>query len=223
MNPVPGERAIVWDLPTRIFHWLLAAAVVALVVTAKIGGDDVMAWHGRLGYCVGALLMFRVVWGVIGGRWSRFASFAPSFARAWAYVRGATHDNPGHNPLGALSVYAMLFFLSLQVGSGLFAETKEDFAGPLTSIVSNGTVHFMTGYHKRIGQWVVVTLVSLHVLAIAWYALRGRNLVGPMLHGKTTGVSAAQPSRDEVRTRLVAFVAMSLCSLVMWWIARLGG
>nr|MCU0941443.1 cytochrome b/b6 domain-containing protein [Hydrogenophaga sp.] len=77
----------IWDLPTRLFHWLLAFCVVGLVVTGNVGGAW-MEWHLRLGYAVVALLVFRVCWGFIGGRWSRFASFVYSPASLVRYLRG---------------------------------------------------------------------------------------------------------------------------------------
>ncbi len=106
---MPTHTIRIWDLPTRLFHWLLAASVVALVVTAKVGGNA-MVWHFRLGYVVLALLAFRLVWGLVGGRWSRFASFVPTPGRLWRYLRGssAEADSAGHSPLGALSVLALL-------------------------------------------------------------------------------------------------------------------
>ena len=76
----------VWDLPTRLFHWALAACVVGLVVTANVGGNW-MTWHGRLGYTVLSLLLFRIVWGFIGGHWSRFGSFAYGPSSVLAYLR----------------------------------------------------------------------------------------------------------------------------------------
>jgi cytochrome b len=220
VKPTPPERTKVWDLPTRVFHWLLAAGAIGLLVTGKIGGD-LMPWHARIGYCVGALLLFRLAWGFAGGHWSRFAAFTPSPSKAWAYVRGRVPPAPGHNPLGALSVYAMLLFFTLQVGSGLFSETKEDFAGPLTTVVSNATVHFMTGYHKRVGQVILMVLVAAHLLAVFYYLVRGRNLIGAMLHGEQSG--AGTHSRDDARTRTLAVFLLSLCSLAMWGIVKLGG
>src|SRR4051812_42900648 len=105
----------VWDLPTRLFHWALAICVVCSAITAyKEGGLD---WHARLGCAIGALLLFRLIWGFIGGRWSRFASFLYSPASVVAYLRGRSHPDHlvGHNPLGAGSVFAMLVFLIAQV------------------------------------------------------------------------------------------------------------
>jgi cytochrome b len=106
----------VWDLPTRVFHWLLAACVLGLLVTGHVGGA-LMAWHARLGYAVLALLLFRVLWGFVGGYWSRFAAFVAGPARIIAYLRGADcPDRLGHNPLGAVSVLAMIALLLVQVG-----------------------------------------------------------------------------------------------------------
>lgn len=216
----PPERIKVWDLPTRLFHWLLAAAAVGLVVTGKLGGDALL-WHARLGYCVGTLVMFRVLWGFVGGNWSRFSAFVPSPSRALSYLRGRTPAGPGHNPLGAFSVHAMLLFFALQVASGLFSATKEDFAGPLSAIVSNSTAHFMTGYHKRVGEVVLLVLVALHVLAVLYYLLRGNNLVAAMVHGEQDGPGV--PARDDARSRWLALALLSLCSLVMWCVVKLGG
>ncbi len=132
---MPSVR--IWDLPTRLFHWVLALAVVLLVISAKVGGDA-MHLHMRLGYLVFALLLFRLVWGVLGGHWSRFARFVPTPARLRAYLRGSPEASlhAGHNPLGALSVLAMLAVLSLQVASGLFADDEIAYSGPLTARAS---------------------------------------------------------------------------------------
>ena len=155
MNPTR-----IWDLPTRLFHWALAACVIALVITAKVGGDA-MNWHFRLGYAVFALLIFRLLWGFVGGHWSRFASFFPTPGRLSRYLggRATAADTAGHNPLGALSVLALLTVLSVQVGTGLFTDDEIAFAGPLTSLVSGDTVWTLTSWHKTWGQWLVIGLV----------------------------------------------------------------
>ena len=103
-------RTRVWDLPTRLFHWLLAVTVTGVLATGLLG---VMEWHFRLGYAVLALLVFRIVWGLVGGRWSRFAAFVYSPSRLLGYLRGVAHpeDGVGHNPLGALSVFGLLAVL----------------------------------------------------------------------------------------------------------------
>jgi cytochrome b len=164
------HRVRVWDLPTRLFHWLLAACVVLLVVTGYIGGDA-MPWHARVGYAVLALLLFRLAWGFVGGRWSRFKSFLYRPASVLAYVGGRAHPDHlvGHNPLGAGSVFAMLLVLAAQVGTGLFADDEIAFTGPLNRFVSNATGLAATWYHKAVGQWLLIGLVVLHLAAIAWY------------------------------------------------------
>lgn len=222
MTDTPASRVRIWDLPTRIFHWCLALAAVGLLVTGKVGGDA-MVWHARLGYCVGALLLFRLLWGFVGGHWSRFGSFPPAPLAAWAYLRNAgTPIRAGHSPLGALSVYAMLVFLAAQVGTGLFSETKDDFAGPLAALVANATVHWITGYHKNVGQWVLIGLVLLHLTAVVSYEARGRKLVGAMLHGDRND-SPGPASRDDAPRRLLALALLALCAAAIWAIVQLGG
>ena len=213
----------IWDLPTRLFHWALAASVIALVVTAKVGGNA-MVWHLRLGYVVLALLVFRLVWGLVGGRWSRFGAFLYSPVRLVRYLRGAGHpeDGVGHSPLGALSVFALLGVLLAQVGTGLLSDDEIAFQGPLTRFVSNAVVGQATGYHKEIGQYLVLGLVALHVLAIGFYVLvRKHRLVAPMLHGDKELPQPVAPSRDDLATRALALVALGVGAGVAWWVSTL--
>lgn len=214
----------IWDLPTRLFHWALAVCVVALVITAKVGGNA-MEWHFRLGYTVLALLLFRLVWGLIGGRWSRFSAFVYSPARLLRYLRGTPHpeDGVGHSPLGALSVFALLAVLVAQVATGLLSDDEIAFAGPLTRFVSNAVVGQATGYHKDIGQYLVLGLVALHVLAIVFYVrVRKQRLVQPMIGGDKTLTAPATPSRDDAPSRLLALAVFALCAGVAWWVSSLG-
>lgn len=214
-------RVVVWDLPTRVFHWLLAAFFAGLVVTGNIGGEA-MAWHALLGYAVATLLLFRVMWGFVGGRWSRFASFALSPGRALTYLRGGGAPPVGHNPLGALSVYAMLMFLALQVTSGLASETKEEFAGPLVTLISNDAVRLFTWYHKQVGEPVLIGLVTLHIVVVLAYARRGHNLVWPMVTGIQDVPEPTEASRDDNASRLVALVLVGVSALAVWGLVRLG-
>lgn len=214
----------IWDLPTRVFHWALAACVVALVITAKVGGNA-MVWHFRLGYVVLALLVFRLLWGLVGGRWSRFRAFLYSPARLWRYLRGQGHpdDGVGHSPLGALSVFALLLVLAAQVGTGLLSDDEIAFSGPLTRFVSNAVVGQATGYHKEIGQYLVLGLVALHLLAVVFYiTVRRHRLVRPMLHGDKELPHPATPSRDDLASRAAALVALALGAGLAWWVSTLG-
>jgi len=225
--PVPSPTAHkvrIWDLPTRLFHWALVAGVVGLTITGETGGDA-MVWHAWLGYAVGSLLLFRLLWGVVGGQWSRFRTFVPSPRAVGRYLRGEHRPEmrAGHSPLGALSVLALLFFLLAQVASGLFSETKEDFAGPLSAHVSNEVVRFMTGYHRNIGKPILIVLVALHIAAILYYLVRRReNLIGAMVHGDKILPTPLPSSRDDARSRTLALAVLAICAAVVTWLVLAG-
>mgnify|MGYP001244613572 FL=1 len=219
-------RVRVWDLPTRLFHWVLAACVIGSVVSAKIGGNA-MVWHFRLGYVVFTLLAFRLLWGMVGGRWSRFGSFVYAPATLLRYLRGGSraeeHHDVGHSPLGALSVFALLVILAAQVGSGLFADDEISNTGPLIKFVSGATSSTLTAWHKTFGQWTILALVALHVAAIAMYRLRrGRDLVRPMLVGDKLLPPGVPPSADSLATRGLALLLVAGCAAGVGWLLSLG-
>ncbi|WP_395700585.1 cytochrome b/b6 domain-containing protein [Aquabacterium sp.] len=225
-EPADLRPVRVWDLPTRCFHWLLAGAVIALVVTAKVGGAA-MAWHMRLGLLVLALLVFRVLWGFVGGHWSRFGSFLRMPGTVLRYLRGDhradDHFEVGHNPLGAFSVMAMIGILAIQVATGLVADDEIATTGPLNRFVASATGLQATAWHKGWGQWLIIGLVVLHVAAIVSYRLRGNNLVGPMLSGDKPLPPGVPASSDSPRTRLLALALVAACAGLSMWIAKLGG
>lgn len=214
----------VWDLPTRLFHWLLAASVIGLIVTGSIGGNW-MNWHLRLGYAVLTLLLFRLVWGFIGGHWSRFTSFLYAPSSLMNYLRGRTgpEHRVGHSPLGALSVFALLLILMTQVGTGLMSDDEIAFFGPLVRFVSGDAVSLATAYHKNVGKFIVLALVVLHLLAIAYYKwVKKQALVRPMLIGDKQVPVVVPSARDTALTRLVALLLLGLCSAAVSWLVRLG-
>ena len=224
-----GELVVVrvWDLPTRLFHWLLATCVVGSVISAKIGGNA-MSWHFRIGYGVFALLVFRLIWGVVGGRWSRFGSFMHAPATTLRYLRGRTHPDEwlgvGHNPLGALSVFGLLAILALQVGTGLFADDDIANAGPLIRFVSGATSRMLTKWHDSVGQWLVLALVALHLAAVLFYVVKKKHdLVRPMLTGDKLLPPSVPASADTSRTRLLAAMLLALCAGGVAWLVSLGG
>lgn len=212
----------VWDLPTRFFHWALVACVGALFATAYLPGSW-LDWHARLGYAALTLLTFRLVWGFVGGRWSRFASFLYSPGSVVAYLRGRSHPDHlvGHNPLGAGSVLAMLLVLLAQVGTGLISDDDSAFQGPLNRFVSSSTGLAATWYHKAVGQWLLVALIVLHIAAILFYLLRKRdNLVRPMVTGDKQVVQPALPSRDDAVSRILGLALLAACAGGVWWLVR---
>ncbi len=221
------QNVRIWDLPTRIFHWSLAGCVLASVVTANLGGNA-MVWHFRSGYAILTLLTFRVVWGVLGGHWSRFASFIFSPAALGRYLRGQSHaqelHDVGHSPLGALSVFAVLGILTAQVATGLFADDEIANTGPLIKFVSGATSLMLTKWHKTYGQWTIVTLVVLHVAAIAFYVLKKkRDLLSAMVSGNKVLPASTPSSTDSPSSRLGAVAVFALCSAGVAWLVSLGG
>jgi cytochrome b len=228
--PAPSAAATavrVWDLPTRAFHWLLAAAVIGLVITGKIGGGA-MVWHFRCGFVVMGLLLFRLLWGFVGGHWSRFVRFAYGPGALLRYLRGQSqpgeHHDVGHSPLGALSVFALLALLAVQVGTGLVADDEIANVGPLNRFVSGATATSATAWHKDYGQVLLIVLVLLHVAAIGYYRWKkGRNLVRPMLTGDKPLPADTPAATDSAATRMLAMALAAGCAALVTWVVRLGG
>lgn len=180
----------VWDLPLRLFHWLLALAVTAALVTGWLGGN-LIVWHGRLGLLILGLLVFRLAWGVLGSTYARWSRICLAPFSVLGYLRGQWSE-PGHNPLGSLSVLGLLGLLALQVGTGLVANDDIAFQGPLYALVSGATSNELTGLHRQ-AKWLLIALIALHLSAILFYRLaKGRDLVRPMISGSMPRESAAQ-------------------------------
>lgn len=206
----------IWDLPTRLFHWSLALAVAGAYISAKIGGNA-MVWHHRFGYAVLALLVFRLLWGLWGGHWSRFRQFIYSPATLLSYVRGQArnaHLDAGHSPSGALAVFALLGSVAAQVCSGLFSDDDLSNAGPLARFVDDALRGALTAWHGSWGQWLVVGFIALHLGAIVYYALvKRRAIVMPMLVGDKLLPSGTPASVDTSRTRCTALFVLLACSM----------
>ncbi|WP_416546937.1 cytochrome b/b6 domain-containing protein [Limnohabitans sp. DCL3] len=214
----------IWDLPTRLFHWALAACVLGLIITGKWGGNA-MAWHFRFGYGVLVLLSFRLFWGFWGGFWSRWTQLPLSPREVWPYLKGRTseHAFPGHNPLGSWSILAMLLVLAFQVSTGLISDDEIANAGPLTALVSGEWVSWATSWHKQWGQWLVFFLVALHLLALLWYRLRKKlSLVPAMVHGHKSLPVLVQESQDRRWQRIFAILLLSLSCAGVWTLLSFG-
>lgn len=215
------KKVKLWDAPIRIFHWSLAGLVAAAFVTGLAGGG-LMSWHGTIGAAIAALVGFRLAWGIVGSTPARFASFVAGPRTVLSYLRG-NWQGVGHNPLGALSVLAMLAALAVQVTSGLASNDDIAFQGPYHALVGEATAALALLVHKRL-WWLIALLVALHLGAILFYArVRGENLVTPML----TGVKELPPAKLAAAGtmsgggRLALVVALLVASLVGW--AAAGG
>jgi cytochrome b len=227
MNPEPPLRNVrVWDLPTRLFHWTLALAVIGSVVTGQVGGNA-MVWHTRLGLVVMALLLFRLVWGFVGGYWSRFASFLYGPHSVMAYLRGDSGPSGrydiGHSPVGALSVFALLGLLVIQVATGLVADDEIATTGPLNRFVSSTTASAASGWHEEVGKTVLIVLVLAHVTAVLYYLWRKRrNLIAPMVRGDLALPEGTPASADGVGQRVAALIVLGTAAALAWWVGSLG-
>jgi cytochrome b len=219
----------VWDLPTRIFHWLLAFCVISALISGEVG-DGALVWHFRLGYCIIALLLFRVVWGFVGGHWSRFKQFFYLPITIIRYLRGERKPEHeiGHNPLGSLSVWALLFLLGAQVATGLMSDDEIATQGPLVKFISAATSSLATNYHKHWGKIVIIALLLLHVAAILFYLLKKKqNLITPMLKGdkllESADVFTPPASDDGIVQRTTALIIFVMIALSVAYCAqRLG-
>lgn len=207
------ERIKIWDLPLRLFHWLLVLLLVAAVVTAKIGGNA-MDWHGRIGLCILGLIVFRIAWGFFGSYHARFASFWPTPSALRTYLRG-NWKGQGHNPLGALSVLALLALIGMQAITGLFSSDDIAFSGPLSQWVSTATSSALTGFHEA-SVGAILTLVALHLAAIAFYVLiKKETLIKPMVSGwKRVPADSSRPPEITAGRRFVALLVSILIALL---------
>ncbi|NBB52824.1 Ni/Fe-hydrogenase 1 b-type cytochrome subunit [Rhizobium sp. CRIBSB] len=175
------RRIKLWDWPVRIVHWGFVVLLPALWWTAE---NDRMAVHRWLGYVALGLIVFRLYWGFAGSAPARFSTFLKGPRAIAAYVRGAGHTGLGHNPLGALSVVALLGLLFAQVILGLFTQDIDGLeAGPLARYVSYSAADTARVLHGAVFI-ALLWAVGLHVSAVTLYGLVGRtNLLGPMLTG----------------------------------------
>ena len=210
----------VWDLPTRLFHWVLVLFVSFSIVSAKIGGNWI-DWHMHSGYCILALVLFRIMWGFAGSHHARFVNFVRPPGAVLSYLRELRDGNrvtpAGHNPLGALSVLAVIVALLLQASTGLFANGSIASEGPLARLVSNRTSDLLTGIHK-INQYVIFTLIALHLGAIAYYYFAKReDLLLPMLTGDKPG-SGFVASRDDVGMRVRAAIILAIAAALAGYV-----
>lgn len=209
----PADKALVWDLPVRLFHWSLVALVVAAFISAKVGGNA-MLWHGRIGLAILGLLVFRIVWGVTGSTYARFSQFVRGPGAIRAYLRGEW-QGLGHNPLGALSVLALLGVLMLQAASGLFANDDIAFEGYLVALVGSEISGQITSIHHLLEK-VLMLLVAAHIGAIVFYVrAKKHDLVKPMI----TGWAAGKPCQSAQGGSAKAFLIAALIAGAVVWIA----
>jgi len=234
--PPASDTIRVWDLPTRLFHWSLVACIAAACVSAHRDGDAALRLHFLSGYAVLALVGFRLLWGFAGPRYARFGQFVRGPVATLRYAAGLLHARrgsaypgyPGHNPLGAVSVLALLALCAVQAGSGLFANDEIASEGPLAHFVSAAAVARSGAIHSW-GEIAIYALVALHVVAIAFYRLaKGEDLLRAMITGtKPAGpgapdAQAPEPVEDGAPVRLRAALLLGLAVALVGYVVNLG-
>ncbi|MEL7444421.1 MAG: cytochrome b/b6 domain-containing protein [Pseudomonadota bacterium] len=204
----------VWDLPVRLTHWSFPVLIPAMWLTAE---NSQWGLHKQLGHVLLFVLTFRIIWGFLGTRTARFASFVRGPMAIISYLRGTSDFNGvGHSPLAALSVIVLLGAMLVQVSLGLFAGDPFDGAtGPLNDLVGVMTADRITDIHE-IGIYVIGGLVALHLLAIFYYdAIKWSGLVGPMISGRKMNVAPEAEIEPASLLRLITSLAIA-AALSLW-------
>ncbi|MEX0921202.1 MAG: cytochrome b/b6 domain-containing protein [Rhodovibrionaceae bacterium] len=214
-RPAGAKKLLVWDLPTRLFHWALVGLIAFSYATAELDVGS-MELHTYSGFAILALIIFRIAWGFLGPRNARFFAFLRPLSETLAYARdlarGREKQYPGHNPLGALSVIALLTAIGLQVLTGLFADDDILTQGPLSVLISPGLRDEFTDLHENIFN-VVVALIALHLLAVAFHSFVKRE---PLIRAMITGRKpAGSQTQDGPAAKAGPGIVVTLWGLVL--------
>jgi len=208
-------RVRVWDIPTRVVHWAMALLIPYSWWTAT---HDQLDRHRLSGYVLLGLILFRLIWGFAGSAPSRFGDFVRGPRAVLRYLRGQEGQaRPGHNPIGGWSVVAMLVAITAQIVLGLFAVDEDGLeSGPLSSFISFDTSRSLALIHHKL-FWVIVALVALHLCAILFYLVRGKNLTATMV----TGSARVAPDIEAPAVAPIwrAAIAAILAAAVAWFVA----
>lgn len=218
-TPKTENHIKVWDIGTRVFHWVL---VILFCMSAYSAFQDKFGIYADMhlysGVSIMALLTWRIVWGLIGSETSRFGQFMPSPKRLFAYIKTGDTDRPGHNPMGALSVVLVLLLLIAQVVLGLYSSDGMIFSGPFANsayATFGMDANDITNLHETLG-YVLFGWCGLHVASILFYgAVQKRNLLTPMITGKS--VLPDNVSSPKIASPLLAVVCLVMSGLSAWW------
>jgi cytochrome b len=208
----------VWDVPTRVFHWLLVASFVTLWLTR----DDsrYLDFHVFAGYVLGALVVFRLAWGVVGTKWARFASFVcgpwTAARYLWAVLRREQAHFTGHNPAGAWSIYMLLALAGGGAISGILALAGEKRHGPLAGLVSFAQGDFWRDIHEWLA-WAMLVVVGLHLAGVILSSVADReNLARAMVVGRKRA-AAGEAAVPRAGWTALAMIALLVAGAYGWF------
>ncbi|MGG5812004.1 cytochrome b/b6 domain-containing protein [Falsiroseomonas sp. CW058] len=221
-HPAPTRRLAVWDPWVRLVHWAIVLLIPFSYWTATTSRFD---WHFRSGYAILTLVLFRILWGLVGSDTARFHRFLRSPAEALRHLshlrRRVAAVEIGHNAAGGWMVLLLLALLLTQAGSGLFADDAIFTRGPLARRVGEYWSDIATRIHLR-AFWVIVACAVLHVLAVAAYrVLRGQNLVRPMVTGVLELPAAEAVATPRMGSPVLAGLLLAASAGFVWWISTL--
>lgn len=204
-KPADAVTVRVWDRPLRLFHWALVLCLAGSWITGEQG---MLEWHERFGLAALALVVFRLIWGVIGGEFARFSSFVRGPGAVATYLRetlaGRHPEHAGHNPLGALAVLALLLLVGTQATLGLFANDDILYEGPLYHLVGSSLSGTLTGWHHQVFDILLIAVVVHVVVVIAYMIFLRDDLILPMF----TGMKRMAPQHAPTHVRRTP-----------WWVA----
>lgn len=215
------KKLPLWDLPTRLFHWLLVLFIFAAWRTAETGN---MELHQTFGFLILGLMIFRIIWGFIGSQPSKFSDFIfkplTIIKYALQFFKQKSEISFGHNPMGGIVVVLFLALILTQIISGLFADNDIDFAGPLSEYAASSTVRDITLFHKFNFNVLLFSLICIHIGVIIFYFVyKKNNLLTPMISGyKTiTKQETPKPMRSNAMglSVMIACIALSLFAKVL--------
>ena len=213
------DRVLIWDLPLRLFHWLIALCFAGSWLTQQLGVEW-FPWHVRIGYLTLVLVAFRIAWGFVGPRHARFSNFLRGPGAVIGYLRklrrGEAVTAAGHNPLGGLSIVAMLLLLAVQATTGLFANDKIFNTGPLYGYVSGSQSDRLSAWHE-INFDCLLALVGLHLVAVVYYQwIRHVDLLGPMISGRVPAWRAPPGAAISGHRLWLAAVLVAIAATILW-------
>lgn len=214
-------KNLVWDIPVRLFHWLLVLCLFGQWLTAEVL-EDAMDIHFYIGYFTLGLIFFRLVWGFVGTKYAKFNSFIRGPKAVLNYLRLLISKQKsfttGHNPLGGLLLPVVLILVGLQAVSGLFVSDDIITAGPYYDSANSSIQKLMQWLHHNIFD-VLLGLVVIHLFAIAWYKIGLKhNLITPMI----TGYKTVEASKAITHSKLVrALILAILVGIFVYWLVEI--
>ena len=215
------KQKLIWDLPLRLFHWLFAIAILASWYTSEQEGE-LIDLHMQLGYFILGLVIFRILWGFLGSKHSRFAEFFPTPSRITQHLKAEQSPQyAGHNPLGSLMVFLMITLILLQAVSGLFINDDIFSSGPYYGQFGEEFGKVMSFIHHNAFD-IMMFAIGLHILAMVYYRVQKKtDLVTPMITGKKS-IESINPS-DEIPNSKVwlAIIVGLLVALFIYWLVVL--